>query len=186
GVHPRLQRHGGGQVQRGGVGDGDPAVGAVERQGVAVLAGRRPGGVGDGAGVAVAGGVGHRRAAALVEAVGRHQAGVAGRGGGAGLVGGGADVAGRVLGGDQVVVGAGRQARVGVAGGGRLGDAVGRRGGEAGGGRAVHVVIRHAHVVGGRAPAQADRADAAGGGQVARGRGGLGVAGAVVEGDVQP
>src|SRR5205085_161202 len=96
------------------------------------------------------------------------------------------DVAGRVLGGDQVVVGAGRQARVGVRGAGGLGDAVGRAGREAGRGRAVDVVVGHAHVVGGRAPAQADRADAAGGGQVARGRGGLGVAGAVVEDDVHP
>src|SRR5205823_3830874 len=101
--------------------------------------------------------------AALVEAVGRHQAAGGGlRNGAGGLVGGGADVAGRVLGGHQVVVGAGGQARVGVAGGGGLGDAVGRRRREARRGRAVHVVVLHAHIIRRRAPAQADRADPAG------------------------
>src|SRR5207244_443760 len=132
-------------------------------------------GVGDGAGVAVAGAVGRRCTGPLVEAVGGDQAGRGRRGGAASLVGGGAEVAGRVLGGDAVVVGAGRQAAVGVRGGRRLGDPVGRGRREVRSGGAVHVVIGHPDVVRGCRPVQADRADAAGGGEVGRGGGRLGV-----------
>ena len=64
---------------------------------------------------------------------------VGGRGGGR-LVPGGADVAGGVLGGDLVVVGAGGEPGVGVARPGRLRDPVRRRRREARGRRAVDVV----------------------------------------------
>ena len=52
-VDPRLQRHPGRQMQRGGVRDRDPRVRAVERQRLPVLAGRRPGRVRDASRVAV-------------------------------------------------------------------------------------------------------------------------------------
>ena len=57
-----------------------------------------------------------------------------------------ADVAGRVLRGDAVVVGAGGEARVRVARAGRLADPVRRRRREAGRRRAVHVVADDADV----------------------------------------
>ena len=62
------------------------------------------------------------------------------------------DVAGGVLGGDLVVVGAGGEAGVGVARAGRLRDPVAALGREAGSGRAVDVVADDADVVGGGAP----------------------------------
>ncbi len=70
------------------------------------------------------------------------------------FVRGRADVARRVLGGDLVVVGAGREAGVRVAGAGRLRDPVRRRGGEAGGRRAVDVVVVDSAGVARGAPAE--------------------------------
>ena len=93
-----------------------------------------------------------------------------------GLVRGGTDVAGRVLGGHLVVVAADAEAAVAVAGAARLGDPVGRAGRKAGAGAAVEVVVVDADVVGGRAPAQVDRAAADRGGQASGSarRGGVG------------
>ena len=107
----------------------------------------------DRAGVAVAGAVGGRRAAALVEAVGGDEAARHGGGHGcASLVARGADVAGGVLGGHLVEVGARSEAGVGVARAARLRDPVGSARREARGRRAVDVVAENADVVGGCSP----------------------------------
>ncbi len=68
-----------------------------------------------------------------------------------------ADVAGCVLGGDLVEVGAGRESAVAVGRAGRLRDPVGRRGREAGRRAAVDVVAYDGDVVRRRRPAQVDR-----------------------------
>ncbi len=53
GLDPRLERHAGGEVERGRVRNRDPGIAAVEREGAAELSARRPGRVRDRARVAV-------------------------------------------------------------------------------------------------------------------------------------
>src|SRR5439155_1393233 len=67
-----------GETQKRVVGDGDPGIRAVEREGLAKLAGGGPGGIGDGAGKGMAAGVGGRGAGAFVEAVRGDEAGGSG------------------------------------------------------------------------------------------------------------
>ena len=116
-------------------------------------------------------GPGQRR---LPGAAGRVQAGGRGRGrrvrdGRARLGAGRADVAGGVLGGDLVEVGARGEAGVGVARPRRLGDPVRGARREAGGGRAVHVVADDADVVRRGGPGERDRGSGRVCGQAGRG-----------------
>ena len=111
------------------VGDGDQALVPLKESALPNLPLVDPGGVRERAGVAVAGLVGGRRAAALVEAVGGDEAGrrpLASRVALASLEAG-LRLPARVLGGHLVVVGAGGEAGVGVARAGRLRDPVRRR-----------------------------------------------------------
>ena len=84
------------------------------------------------------------------------------------LRGRGADIAGRVLRGDDVVVGAGPESRVRECGGGRLPDPVPGSRSEAGARASMDVVARHADVVGRGHPAEVDRASRHGAGEARR------------------
>ena len=77
-THPGLERHRVRQVERGRVGHGDHVVDTVERERAAVPAGCGPDRARDRAGMAAAGYVGERRAAAGVERVRRDERGRAG------------------------------------------------------------------------------------------------------------
>ena len=75
-LHPGLEGHAGGEIERVGVGHRDVVVDPVEVDRAADLAGGGAGGgAGDRAGVVRARGVGDRGAGGLLEAVGAHQAG---------------------------------------------------------------------------------------------------------------
>ena len=136
----------------------DPGVRPVEAERGAVLPAARPGRVRERARVAVAGGVGGGRAAACVERSTRPRARRAELAATVAFTSLEArrDVAGGVLRGDLVVVGAGGEPAVRVGRTGRLRDPVGGAGREAGSRRAVDVVARDADVVGRRVPAQVD------------------------------
>ncbi len=164
--HPRLERHPGRQVELVRVGHRHDVVDTVEGESAAEAARGGPRRAAHGARVAAAGLVRDRRARALLEAVGRHEPRRrAGRDVGASLVGGGADVARAVLGGDAVVVGAAGEARVRVARAGRLGDPVSRVRDEAGRRRAVDVVARDAACICRGRPGERHLSGRAGGGE---------------------
>ena len=74
-AHPRLERHLVREVERGGVGDGDLVVHAVEAERAAEPSARRPRGAGQRPVVPVAGSVARAGAARLVEAVRGDEAG---------------------------------------------------------------------------------------------------------------
>src|SRR5262249_13865423 len=74
--------------------------------------------------------------------------------GGADFAGRGTDVTGRVHGGHPVIIGAGRQPHIEIAGGCRLGNQVGGAGDKSGRCRAVHVVVNDADVVDGGGPVE--------------------------------
>ena len=115
GINPSLERHGGREMEQGRIGDGDQGVGSIEDQRVSELPGGRPGGIGEGAGIVIAGSVGHGGSRACVESVRGYQAGN-GREGYCSRRGGvGAEVPGRIGGFHMIgVTGARQQAGVTV------------------------------------------------------------------------
>ena len=68
---------------------------------------------------------------------------------------------------NPVIIRAGRQPRIGIARGCRLGDPIGGAGSKSGSRRAIHIVVDDASIVSGGGPTQRRRADAAGRRQIA-------------------